>query len=367
MIFAYTGAHLAQSQPPTTADILGNLPDALGCTVTRDTDGLFELALTYPAQGANAGALKVNNWIYSPVGGTMDMQYFRIDQTTEDIGGTVTVHASHVTYNSLAILAAPFSVHNSNDYSTASYYNWSTALTAAINSIDSTQMGSFSIGGYTDEMAVNPANYTEPVTLKQAILDAISGRPEIYLNYYDFGYRLWQLPPATGNFSFRIRYGRDMLSFSSSVDATDFYTHVMPYYIVDDKMVSHNQDVYPLEGLPSEYASLRRIKAINLADYYSSLNIELDLSTVESIIERWLAANPWNPLPEEISVENIPQEGNTFELGAVGRIYYTPTGAVYTANVVSLTYDVLAERVTSIGINKRQKDVTDTIAGLVQR
>ena len=29
MIFAYTGAHLAKSQPPTTADILGNLPDAL--------------------------------------------------------------------------------------------------------------------------------------------------------------------------------------------------------------------------------------------------------------------------------------------------------------------------------------------------
>ena len=86
MICAYTGAHLAQSQPPTTADILGNLPDALECTVTRDTDGLFELSLTYPAQGANAGALKVNNWVYSPVGGTMGMQYFRIDQTTEEIG-----------------------------------------------------------------------------------------------------------------------------------------------------------------------------------------------------------------------------------------------------------------------------------------
>lgn len=367
MIFAYTGAHLAKSQPPTTADILGNLPDALECTVTRDTDGLFELSLTYPVQGANAGALKANNWICSPVGGTMGMQYFRIDQTTEDIGGTVTVHASHVTYNSLAILAAPFSVHNPNDYSNVNFFNWYSELTTAINVIDSTQMGSFSVVGYTDEMLLRPAAYTEPVTLKQAILDAISDRPEIYLNYIDFGYRLWQLPSATGGSSFRIRYGRDMLSFSSSVDATDFYTHVMPYYVADNKMISHNRDVYPLEGLPSEYASLRRIKAINLADYYDDLNASYDLSIVQSIINKWLAANPWNPLPEEISVENIPQEENTFELGAVGRIYYTPTGAIYTANVVSLTYDVLAERVTSIGINKRQKDVTDTIAGLVQR
>ena len=40
---------------------------------------------------------------------------------------------------------------------------------------------------------------------------------------------------------------------------------------------------------------------------------------------------------------------------------------MYTAYVVSLTYDVLAGRVTAIGINQRQKDVTDTIASLVQR
>lgn len=367
MIRAYTGAHLALSQAPTVEDRLGMLPDAVECTVQRDIDGLFELSLTYPAQGSNARVLQANNWISCDAGGNMGLSYFRIDQVTESIDGSMTVHASHASYNALTILAAPFSVHESGDFSSAAFYPWYNALISAVNSIDTAQLGGFSVGGYTDTMLVNPAAYTQPVTLKQAVLDAIKDRPQIYLTYYTFGLRLWQYMPVGSAPDFRIRYGKDMVSFSSSVDATDFYTHVMPYYMVDDVMQSHNMDVYALEGLPSQFSGYRRIKAINLADYYDGLDTAMDLNTIQIIIDRWLEDNPWNPLPDEISVESVPQEGNEFELGNIGKIYYTPTGTVYTAYVVSLTYDVLAGRVTAIGINQRQKDVTDTIASLVQR
>ena len=63
----------------------------------------------------------------------------------------------------------------------------------------------------------------------------------------------------------------------------------------------------------------------------------------------------------------IPQENNSFELGNNGRLYYEPTKTVIDANIVSLTYDVIAERITDIGVNQRTKDITDTIAGLVRR
>lgn len=364
MIYAYTGAHLALSQAPAQEDALGMLPDALEGTVRRDTDGMFELDLTYPRKGANAQALALNRWLRCPAGGRMGDQYFRIDQLWQGLDGSLQVHGVHLSYNALTILAAPFSAHDGQNYASVGFFPWYQALTQAISQVDGGQMGQFSVVGYTDDMALNAADYTQPVTLKQAVLDAVKDRGYL-LDYLTFGVRIWQLPPSWTAPSFTIRYGRDMLDFSSSEDATDFYTHILPYYMVDQEMHSHNLEVYPLSNLPAELSGYRRIQAINLGDYYDGLDRELDLSTLQSVIDQWLETHPWNPLPREISVEQIPQEGNTFELGEPGRIYCTPLGLTVDATVVSLTYDVLRDRVTSIGVGSRQRDITDTIAGLV--
>ncbi len=366
MIYAYKGTRLALSQQPEVEDRLGPLPDALECTVSRDEDGKFELTLTYPVNGENSGVLQENHWLRCDSGGERGQQYFRIDQIGEELDGVISVHACHLSYNALAIVAAPFQAHTQGDYSSVTYLQWYQALLKAVEQVDASQMGGFLVIGYTDEMTLNPASYTQPVTLKQAVLDAIRDREDVYLDYTTFGFRLWRPAGEDIQPSFRIRYGRDMERYSSSVDATEFTTHVLPYYMVEDKMVSHNLDVYPLEDLPQEYAGYRRIHPVDLASYYQGLSQEVDQGTLLGIIQRWLAEHPWNPLPNEISVETIPQEGNSFELGALGKIYYTPQKRVVTARVVSLTYDVLAGRVTSIGVNRRQKDVTDTIAGLAK-
>lgn len=367
MIFAYSGARLMASQAPVDQDILGALPDALECVVERDVDGLFEVSLTYPAQGENAGALKPNNWLYLPCGGEKGMQYFRITQVGEDLSGLVTVHGCHLSYNSLAIVAAPFASHSSENYSAVPFFKWYQDLEAAVSQVDSGQMGGFAVIGYTDGMTLNAAAYTTPVTVKQAVLDAIRDVSGTYLDYTTFGFRIWQLPGTDMAPGFQIRYGRDMLGYNSSADATDLYTHVLPYIMQGDTMVSHGMDIYPIQGVPEEFSGVTLVKPINLGDYYTGIGEGVDDMMLQMIIDRWLYEHPWDPFPDEIAVEQIPQEGNTFELGSVGKLYYTPTGTVVTAHVVSMAYDVLAGRVTSIGVNRRQKDVTDTIAGLAAR
>lgn len=365
MIYAYKGTRLALSRPPEVEDRLGPLPDALECTVTRDTDGMFELSMTYPVKGENAGVLQANHWLKADAGGDQGQQYFRIDQAEEALDGTLSVHAVHLSYNALAMVAAPFQAHTSGDYSAVTYLPWYQALLSAVNQVDASQLGGFQVNGYAYDLGLNPASYTQPVTVKQAVLDAVRDREDVYLDYTTFGFRLWRSPEEAAP-AFRVRYGRDMAGYHASVDATDFFTHVLPYYMAGDTLVSHGLEVYPLEGLPQEYAGYRRIQPVDLASYYQGLTVELDQSTLLGVIQRWLSQHPWDPLPDQISVEALPQEGNSFELGAVGKIYYTPGKRVVTARVVSLTYDVLAGRVTSIGINRRQKDVTDTIAGLAK-
>lgn len=367
MIFVYSGARLMASQAPTDQDIVGTLPDVLECVVERDVDGLFEVSLTYPAQGENAGALKPNNWLYLPCGGEKGMQYFRITQVGEDISGLVTAHGCHLSYNGLAIVAAPFTSRSSGDYSAVPFLKWYQDLEAAVSQVDSGQMGGFVVIGDTDDMTLNAAAYTTPVTVKRAVLDAIKDVSGTYLDYTTFGFRIWLLPGADMAPSFQIRYGREMLGYNNSVDATDLYTHVLPYILQGDTMVSHGMDIYPIQGVPEEFSGVTRVKPINLGDYYTGIGEGMDQGMLQVVIDRWLSEHPWDPFPDEIAVEQIPQDGNTFELGSMGKLYYTPTGTVVTAHVVSMTYDVLAERVTSIGVNRRQKDVTDTIAGLVAR
>lgn len=365
MTYVYSGTSLSLSRAPSASELLGALPDALECTVQRDTDGLFELSLSYPVSGENASYLQINNWLYAPAGGTKGMQYFRITQTTETISGLISVNACHLSYNALTILAAPFEARSSSDYGSVSYISWYAALTSAVKELDTEQLGGFNITGYTDDMTLNAAGYTAPVTMKQAILDAIKDVSGVYLDYSTFGFKIWRVPSFDLAPAFRIRYGRDMIGYSNSVDATEFYTHIFPYYMVDDEMVSYTKAVYPLQGLPEGYEAYHRLQPINLADYYTGMNHKLDQGIVESIITRWLKEHPWNPFPNEISVEQIPQDENEFELGNVGRLYYEPTKTVITAEIISLTYDVLQDRITAIGINKRQKDVADTIAKLL--
>ena len=369
MISAWSGEHLSKSTAPVASEALGNLPDVISCTVQRDVDGLFELDMEYKALGVNHEALKVNNWLRCPAGGMYtNPQYFRIVQTTSDIYGAMTVHAVHVSYNAAGIVAAPFAAHNTGSYATVGFFPWLEAITAAINTVDSTQMGGYQLLNYTDDMTLNAADYEAPVTLKQAIQDAIKDT-EWCLQYRDFGVAIWHYDATNLAPRFSIRYGREMTGYGVAEDATEFYTHIYPYYVVDDKCITHNNDIYPLQNLPAKYSSYRVVKALDLASEYQGMDTEFDLGTVQDIIGRWLDEHPWQDIPDELSVDSVPglTEGNQYELGYIGRIYYTPTQTETNANIVSLTYDVIRDQVTSIGLYRRKKDITDTIAALVQR
>lgn len=65
------------------------------------------------------------------------MQYFRITQVGEDISGLVTAHGCHLSYNSLAIVAAPFASHSSENYSAVPFFKWYQDLEAAVSQVDS--------------------------------------------------------------------------------------------------------------------------------------------------------------------------------------------------------------------------------------
>lgn len=367
MIYAYTGTNLFANVLPTPSQCLGPLPDVLTCEVERDTEGLFDLTLTYPLEGVNARHLTPGTWLYAPAGGTLGMQFFCITQPEESIGGTVTVHADHVSYNAHDILAAPFTAESSSTSEDVSFYPWSTALNTAVNTIDSGQRRNFAVLGYTDSMKLNAARYAEPVSLRQAVTDAAEGRDVLILSS-GFNLKLWQVPDFAAPM-FSVRYGRDMLSYSNAAEMDDFYTYIYPYaFDKENEYKTCGRRIFPLNNIPPEYAGVKKIRAVNMTGLYGldEVNV-IEQDVFQIVVNFWLRDHPFASFPQTISVESIPGEGNTYELGLPGDIWFTPTGFHTRATIVSLRYDAVKDLVTEIGVGRVQKDISDTIAGLMKK
>lgn len=367
MIYAYTGTNLFANVLPTPAQCLGPLPDAITCEVERDAEGLFDLTLTYPLEGVNARYLTPGTWLYAPAGGTLDMQFFCITQPEESIGGTVTVRADHVSYNARDILAAPFTAQTSEISEDVSFYPWSTALNTAVNTIDSGQRGSFAVLGYTDDMKLNAARYTEPVSLRQAVTDAAADRDVLILSS-GFNLKLWQATDFAAPM-FTIRYGRDMLAYSNAVEMDDFYTYIYPYaFDKENNYKTCGGKIFQLLNVPAEYAGVKKIRAVNMTGLHGLENGEvIDQGNFQTAVNLWMEDHPFTPFPQTISVESIPGEGDTYELGLPGDLWFTPSGSHTRATIVSLRYDAVKDLVTEIGVGRVQKDISDTIAGLMKR
>ena len=124
-----------------------------------------------------------------------------------------------------------------------------------MSQVDSGQMGSFAVIGYTDGMTLNAAAYTTPVTVKQAVLDAIRDVSGTYLDYTTFGFRIWQPPGTDMGPGFQIRYGRDMLGYNTAADATDLYTHCCCPTLCGGIRWSATAWTfsYPIQGVPKSF------------------------------------------------------------------------------------------------------------------
>lgn len=369
MIYLYSGNSLFNSRDPTPDECIGPLPDTLTCETERDVKALFDLSLTYPANGYNGGKIAEGMWISAPAGKQMGRQYFCIDSVEEYIGNTLAVHASHISYNSDYIIAAPFTTSDPNinsplENDSAKFYPWSQKLLAGIQTIDETQLGNFALVGFTDDMEINAANYTAPVSLRQAVLDAAEDR-DIFITSTGINLRLWQAADVFAP-DFIIRYGKNLIKYTSTTDSGDFYTHIFPYaYTNEDVYSTYHNQIFQLRNVPEELKDIKRIKAVDLTGMYGLDAIEgLPLDIFEICIDMWLARHPFADFTRQISLETIPEQENTYELGAVGDIYFG--GKRIRTTIVSLRYDVLKDKVTDIGVGRLRRDVTDTIAKLTK-
>ena len=332
---------------------IGVLSDAVRCIVKEERNGAFELEMDYPITGIHYDEISLQKIILAKPNQTMQTQPFRIYRITRPMNGIVTIYAEHISYDMSGIAISPFSA---------------TSVTDAFIKLKQYAVGTCPFTFTTDKTTVANMNVTAPCSMRSqlggksgSILDVYGGGEYTFDRY---AVRLSQHRGQDNGVV--IRYGKNLTDIKQEENCTKVYSAVYPYWIntetgavkeITGKLVQIS-GTFPVERIltydlsqefenePTEAQMIARTQNYITANSLGVPSVNLDVSFVQleqSEEYKGLA------LLERVSLCDTV------------KVHFPKLGVDATAKAVSLTYNVLLDRVDSISLGDAKTRITDTI------
>ena len=360
-----------------TSNGVGRLSECLTCTVTEEVNGIYECEFTYPITGKY-----FNDLINGPDGVNLgiiavthdhngDIQPFDIYKFSAPINGIVTFNARHISYrliNQIVGYADGESVTNTS-------YLFTSVLSGPGTVVFPTgQHFSF----------VDHANYTASEGHSMSWRGAVSARQLMFSGYRtgeEYGTESiinafpgeFKWDKFTGHYyrsrgsynGVQIRYGKNMLDISRGKDVSGIVNAIFPFWISkDDPSIFQNGtlQVSPHAGSDVRAASL------DLSDEFDTRPTAAQLNAQAM---SYMSKNSTWRGQENITVNMVDLYDTNpgFEkitLGDYVDVIYTDLGVVAEqVEVISVTFDALAERFTEIQCGQFPTTYADVITGMV--
>lgn len=290
-----------------TSNGLGFLNDASACTVEEERNGIFELELEYPTNGAHYSDIQIRNIILAKPNPYDEPEPFRIYSISKPINGIITVNARHISYDLADWVCLPFICLNSKGktvekdgelipYAGVTQYFQSEHDTFqtydADNKVVRTAHGAIYDPGSTksfpftittdmdlDFLWDDPEGKQDPIDDKRfKVLRPVSAR-SLLGDSSDYGIlkKFYSIDPVTNkkskgeiqynkfnihiadpnglnprgtNRHFEIRYGKNMTDVERTETADTDYTAVFPYW---KSVQSENTEIKILDDMPGTY------------------------------------------------------------------------------------------------------------------
>ena len=353
---------------------LGRLADALSCEVTEERNGIYQLEMDYPVNGAHYDSIKLNTQIFAIPSATAEGgQPFVIEHIGVSIDNIAHIFATHVSYK--------MSYYPVKPYKNKAAITAKAALNAVLNNV----VGANSFTVVTDKTEKAVFSVEEPASLKSIMFGKDDSLLDMYGGTWEFDRYRATLKAARGRSTdVVIRYGKDLESIEYEASRENLFTGCLPYWKGSAKQSGSDeqQDVFviPDSVVLSQYASLlpwRRDIAVDVTQMFEEGEVEKDSQpTKQQVIEKgqqYLKENVTGTEDVTIKVELVPMwqaAGNEYmrQFTTIGMcdevtVYHAPLGLYYTGNVVKTVYDVLADRYTSLEIGLLKPTLTDMIGG----
>ena len=339
-----------------TTNGLGRL-GATECYVEQEVNGIFELEMVVPVDDLRFGEIEMSRIIVAKPSPARSAQAFRIYKISKPINGLVTVNAQHISYQLSYIPVMPYTATSCSD-----------ALTKIPTNAAETCPFTFS----TNKTIT--ANWKSPIvpTSARGILQGEEGSIlQRFKGEYEFDNWNVSLKTRLGTDNgVVIRYGKNLVDLLQEESIENTYTGICPYYQSDDYVLTLTEKV--LHSANASNFPYQRTLPVDLSDKFNAIPTEQELRDAGNA---YITDNNIGVPDVSLDVSFIPlsdteeYKGHTLEnveLGDTVGVYFEKLGVQASAEVISIKYNVLAERYDSIHIGSVKSSLSSTLANQTQ-
>ena len=341
---------------------LGILTDTIECMVTEERNGMYELKMQYPIDGAGFEDIKNDRLIKADASNDLKDQRFKIIRITKPAKGFVTIYAEHISYLTQDLPLEPI-VNYSGD-----------ALTA-LNIWKNNIVDNHPFTVYSDISTIGSGKWTinEVENARRALGGVQGSMLDTYGGEYRFDNYHIGLYAQRGNDSGTlIAHGKNLTDLEQEEEIATTYTSIYPYVTIneDDK---EEILTLPERYIDSEYVDNYARRKILTVDFSSE-----EITTVAQLrarAERYITDNEvgiprvnlrvkFIDLAKTLDYKDLKlvEEINLCDLVTV---YFEKLDIMQKAKVIKTVWDVLLDRYDLIEIGESRSSLSDSVNTIV--
>lgn len=341
----------APAETEFTSNGIGVLSDAVGCIVTEERNGEFELEMQYPVTGVHYGHIARRCLLLAKPDPVSDAQPFRIYRITRPMGGVVTVYAAHISYDLSGIPVSPF---------TAS------SAPAAMAALSANAAVACPFTFWTDKETSAAMTVSAPASIRSLLVGSGGSLLDVYGGEYAFDrftVRLYGQRGADRGVS--IRYGKNLTDLTQEENCQSVYTGCYPYWAGQDgALVTLPEKILAAEGT----YDFVKILPLDLSGEWQ------EAPTPDALRERAAAYMKANRIgtPKISLTVSFAQLEQTEEYKGTAllervllcdtvNVEFPALGVSATAKCVKTVYDCLLDRYDKVDLGDARTTIADTL------
>lgn len=328
---------------------LGDLIDAVRCTVDRDTHPHAELQLQYPLIGAHFNEIRERSIILAKPDAFTAPQPFRIYRSSKPISGLVTFYARHVAYDGDGVPVLPFTA---------------TSAALAVARINAAKAVSSPLTVSTDVVSAEPTEMKVlvPTPLRDLTSNTDGSLPNAYGGEVVLdGWDIKILQHAGEDRGVRIAYGVDLTDVTMDENLANMYTGILPYYHDEKSDADGNPSYDHVDGAPLmregiSYSHIRLLP-VDMSEYFAAVPTKAELAEKGRI---WMEENRIG-IPEinlQLSYAQLGQDVRLYDMITVS---FPALGIEEQAKVTRTQFDVLNEIYEGIEVGSPRSSLYDDL------
>ena len=330
---------------------LGRIHDCIRCEVTEERNGIYELELEYPVNGAHYSEIIPGRIIAAEHDESGKVEPFDIYAYTRPVNGIVTFKAHHISYRLRGSVISGTGI-NSNVAALA-------MLREAVPDMGFDYDSDFESNGYMAAADGTPRLVREMLGgVDGSILDTYGGE-------YEFTrFHVQQYKNRGKVRDFVIRYGVNLMDYNEEADFSETFTAAIPYWSGGDELLIGDK----VTANAAPYDGREFCIALDLTDKFEAKPYQYVL---ENVARNYLIENQTNLPSRNIKVDFIRlQDSDEFHsfsnLQKCGlcdsiKVVFPMYGMEGYFKIVRVVWDVLMERYTEMELGNLSTSLAEAL------